>query len=66
MTGAAGERTEGGTGGAWIDRHCQSAGQAPSMDVMSSSTFTLNNGVQIPAVGFGVFQTPPDETVAAV
>jgi 2,5-diketo-D-gluconate reductase A len=27
---------------------------------------TLNNGVQIPALGFGVFQTPPDETVAAV
>jgi 2,5-diketo-D-gluconate reductase A len=36
------------------------------MDVMSSFTFTLNNGVEIPAVGFGVFQTPPDETVAAV
>jgi diketogulonate reductase-like aldo/keto reductase len=33
---------------------------------MSSSSFTLNNGVQIPAVGFGVFQTPPDETVTAV
>ena len=33
---------------------------------MSSSSFTLNNGVQIPALGFGVFQTPPDETVAAV
>ena len=36
------------------------------MDVMSSPTFTLNNGVEIPAVGFGVFQTPPEETVAAV
>src|SRR3954465_632957 len=34
--------------------------------VMSSPSFTLNNGVQIPALGFGVFQTPPDETVAAV
>ena len=33
---------------------------------MSSSSFPLNNGVEIPAVGFGVFQTPPDETVAAV
>jgi 2,5-diketo-D-gluconate reductase A len=33
---------------------------------MSSPSFTLNNGVQIPAVGFGVFQTPPDETVTAV
>jgi 2,5-diketo-D-gluconate reductase A len=28
--------------------------------------FTLNNGVQIPALGFGVFQTPPEETIAAV
>jgi diketogulonate reductase-like aldo/keto reductase len=27
---------------------------------------TLNNGVQIPALGLGVFQTPPDETTAAV
>lgn len=26
----------------------------------------LNNGVEIPALGFGVFQTPPQETVAAV
>jgi 2,5-diketo-D-gluconate reductase A len=33
---------------------------------MSSSYFTLNNGVQIPALGLGVFQTPPDETVSAV
>ena len=27
---------------------------------------TLNNGVEIPAIGFGVFQTPPDETRSAV
>ena len=27
---------------------------------------TLNNGVEIPAIGFGVFQTPPEETRAAV
>ncbi|MBB4763107.1 aldo/keto reductase [Amorphoplanes digitatis] len=27
---------------------------------------TLNNGVQMPAIGFGVFQTPPDETRSAV
>ncbi|MEU7870288.1 aldo/keto reductase [Dactylosporangium sp. NPDC049140] len=27
---------------------------------------TLNNGVEIPAIGLGVFQTPPDETRAAV
>jgi diketogulonate reductase-like aldo/keto reductase len=29
-------------------------------------TFTLNNGVTIPQLGFGVFQTPPDETRDAV
>jgi diketogulonate reductase-like aldo/keto reductase len=26
----------------------------------------LNNGVQMPAIGLGVFQTPPDETTSAV
>lgn len=31
-----------------------------------TETLTLNNGVTLPALGFGVFQTPPDETVAAV
>ncbi len=29
-------------------------------------TIALNNGVQMPALGFGVFQTPPDETRDAV
>ncbi len=28
--------------------------------------FTLNNGVEMPAIGFGVFQTPPAETTTAV
>jgi diketogulonate reductase-like aldo/keto reductase len=28
--------------------------------------FTLNNGIELPALGFGVFQTPPDETRTAV
>jgi diketogulonate reductase-like aldo/keto reductase len=27
---------------------------------------TLNNGVKMPALGFGVFQTAPDETISAV
>ena len=27
---------------------------------------TLNNGLTMPALGFGVFQTPPDETAASV
>jgi len=31
-----------------------------------TTTLILNNGVEIPAIGFGVFQTPPDETTAAV
>lgn len=30
------------------------------------TNLTLNNGVVMPALGFGVFQTPPDETIAAV
>jgi diketogulonate reductase-like aldo/keto reductase len=29
-------------------------------------TITLNNGVKMPALGLGVFQTPPDETRDAV
>jgi diketogulonate reductase-like aldo/keto reductase len=29
-------------------------------------SIALNNGVEIPAIGFGVFQTPPDETTDAV
>ncbi|MFB7512993.1 aldo/keto reductase [Streptomyces sp. NPDC056144] len=29
-------------------------------------TITLNNGVEIPQLGFGVFQVPDDETTAAV
>ncbi|MDQ8153080.1 MAG: aldo/keto reductase [Gemmatimonadota bacterium] len=29
-------------------------------------TIALNNGVQLPALGFGVFQSPPSETVGAV
>ena len=33
---------------------------------MTVPVLTLNNGVAIPALGFGVFQTPPDETARAV
>ncbi|MET9436629.1 aldo/keto reductase [Streptomyces sp. NPDC006551] len=32
----------------------------------SVPTVTLNNGVEIPQLGFGVFQVPDDETTAAV
>ena len=34
------------------------------MDEMTE--LILNNGVEIPALGLGVFQTPPDETRASV
>ncbi|MEU4429353.1 aldo/keto reductase [Nocardia rhamnosiphila] len=33
---------------------------------MTIPNFTLNNGVEIPALGFGVYQTPPAETTSAV
>lgn len=36
------------------------------MTTDSIPTLTLNNGVTMPALGYGVFQTPPVETVAAV
>src|SRR5206468_7658852 len=32
----------------------------------SMETITLNNGLEMPALGLGVFQTPPDETRDAV
>ncbi|SNU02719.1 Aldo/keto reductase [Ruaniaceae bacterium KH17] len=31
-----------------------------------TQNLTLNNGIEIPALGFGVFQTPPAETTEAV
>jgi diketogulonate reductase-like aldo/keto reductase len=33
---------------------------------MTTTTLTLNNGVELPALGFGVFQTPAEETATAV
>lgn len=33
---------------------------------MSDTDITLNNGVVMPALGFGVYQTPPEETKTAV
>ncbi|MCJ1684761.1 aldo/keto reductase [Rathayibacter sp. VKM Ac-2928] len=33
---------------------------------MTNTNITLNNGVELPAIGLGVFQTPPEETVSAV
>jgi diketogulonate reductase-like aldo/keto reductase len=36
------------------------------MPQTTRTTMTLNNGVEMPVLGFGVFQTPPDVTQAAV
>jgi diketogulonate reductase-like aldo/keto reductase len=36
------------------------------MTTQTSPLLTLNNGVQIPAIGLGVFQSPPEQTGAAV
>jgi len=36
------------------------------MTITEQTLATLNNGVQIPALGFGVFQTAPEDTIAAV
>ena len=33
---------------------------------MTTTTIALNNGVTMPAIGLGVFQSPPEETTAAV
>ena len=33
---------------------------------MTTPTITLNNGVEMPALGFGVFQTPSEQTIDAV
>ena len=42
--------------------------QARSVEGMTSTELdiTLNNGVTMPALGLGVFQSPPEETAAAV
>src|SRR4029453_6662580 len=40
--------------------------EKPRHHMPDVTTLTLNNGVTIPALGLGVFQTPPDETRAAV
>jgi diketogulonate reductase-like aldo/keto reductase len=36
------------------------------MPAATTPALTLNNGVAMPALGLGVFQSPPEETVAAV
>lgn len=36
------------------------------MNSMTPTNTVLNNGITMPAIGFGVYQTPPDETAVAV
>ena len=36
------------------------------MTIATTPTLELNNGVTMPALGLGVFQSPPEETVSAV
>ena len=57
---------QGGTAGTCLVRDSHLTRDLPSVEAMTSPTITLNNGVTMPALGFGVFQTPPDETLAAV
>lgn len=37
-----------------------------SVQIVTPTNLTLNNGIELPAIGFGVFQTPPEETTDAV
>jgi diketogulonate reductase-like aldo/keto reductase len=46
------------------DGHNVSPGERK--DSALAPTLKLNNGIEVPALGFGVFQTPPEETTAAV
>jgi 2,5-diketo-D-gluconate reductase A len=48
------------------NRASRQARTARSVLWMTIPNFTLNNGVDIPVLGFGVFQTSPEETTAAV
>ena len=36
------------------------------MEAAAIPTVTLNNGVEMPILGFGVYQIPPEETEQAV
>ena len=51
---------------AWLGRHCSWHWGCLAWAAVTIPFLELNNGVEIPALGFGVFQAAPDETVAAV
>ncbi len=48
------------------DSTCHTRPNIPTVKSMTENTITLNNGVEMPAIGLGVFQTPPDVTISAV
>jgi diketogulonate reductase-like aldo/keto reductase len=65
MLFAATSRLPGlGSASTGSDRHWSKVYGVPSVEDMN--TLCLNNGVMMPALGLGVFQTPPDKTRAAV
>src|SRR2546430_4851350 len=45
---------------------CDAISRGKEIVMSTQPLLTLNNGIEMPALGFGVFQTPPDETRAAV
>ncbi len=49
-----------------LDQPLSRSGGAALMRTAAVKRFTLNNGVEMPAIGLGVFQTPPEETRSAV
>ena len=57
-------RTSGGNGAVFAPGEV--SGRPGRLPVMASPLIKLNDGNAIPAVGLGVFQTPPQETVRAV
>jgi diketogulonate reductase-like aldo/keto reductase len=57
-------RAQGGSVSTGHSRHWWAEQGVRNVDGMNS--LSLNNGVTMPALGLGVFQTPPDETRAAV
>lgn len=56
----------GGTPNTWHDEHSFAHRDRRSVKDMAIPQIELNNGIHIPALGFGVYQTPPDETATAV
>lgn len=53
------------TGGPGKSGTCRRAGHRPSLTRVIP-LLELNNGVRMPALGLGVFQTPPEQTAQAV